>query len=70
MTNNPGAAVKTMGELEALDPDALVTRGLNCNYSLGGQIFLDLNNTPRNETFRQAFRSLYLKSQTEDYSDD
>ena len=70
VTNNPCAAAKTIGELEAMDPDALGTRGFNCNYALGEQIFLDLYNNLGEETFRQGFRSLYLKSQAEDYSDD
>ncbi len=70
VTNNPCAAAKTIGELEAMDPDALGTRGFNCNYSLGEQIFLDLYHSLGEETFRQGFRSLYLKSQAEDYSDD
>ena len=69
VTNRPCAAVKTIGELEAMDPDALGTRGFNCNYSLGEQIFLDLYNSLGEETFRQGFRALYLKSQAEDYSD-
>ena len=70
VTNNPCASVKTIGELEAMDPDALGTHGFNCNYSLGEQIFLDLYNSLGEETFRQGFRFLYLKSQEEDYSDD
>ena len=70
VTNNPCAAVKTIGELEAMDPEELGTRGFNCNYSLGEQIFLDLYNSLGDETFRQGFRSLYLKSQADDSSDD
>ena len=70
VTNNPCAAAETIGELEAMDPDALGTRGFNCNYSLGEQLFLDLYNSLGEETFRQGFRALYLKSQAEDYSDD
>ncbi len=70
VTNNPCAAVKTIGELEAMDPEELGTRGFNCNYSLGEQIFLDLYHSLGEETFRQGFRSLYLKSQAEDSSDD
>ena len=70
VTNNPCAAAQTIGELEAMDPDALGTRGFNCNYSLGEQIFLDLYNSLGEETFRQGFRTLYLKSLAEDYSDD
>ena len=70
VTNNPCASAKTIGELEAMDPDALGTRGFNCNYSLGEQIFLDLYNSLGEHTFRQGFRNLYLKSVVEDYSDD
>ncbi|MDE2785707.1 MAG: hypothetical protein OXL37_03515 [Chloroflexota bacterium] len=70
VTNNPCAAAETIGELEAMDPDALGTRGFNCNYSLGERLFLDLYNSLGEETFRQGFRTLYLKSQAEDYSDD
>ena len=70
VTNNPCAAAKTIGELEAMDPEALGTRGFNCNYALGEQIFLDLYNSLGEEAFRQGFRNLYLKSQAEDYSDD
>ncbi len=70
VTNNPCAAAETIGELEAMDPEEFGTRGFNCNYSLGEQIFLDLYNTLGEDTFRQGFRSLYLKSQAEDYSDD
>ena len=69
-TNNPCASAKTIGELEAMDPEQLGTRGFNCNYSLGEQIFLDLYNSLGEETFRQGFRNLYLKAQAEDYSDD
>ena len=70
VTNNPCAAAETIGELEAMDPDALGTRGFNCNYSLGERLFLDLHHILGEETFRQGFRNLYLKSQAEDYSDD
>jgi len=70
VTNNPCAAAETIGELEAMDPDALGTRGFNCNYTLGERLFLDLYHALGEETFRQGFSSLYLKSQAEDYSDD
>ena len=69
VTNRPCAAVNTIGELEAIDPDTLETRGFNCNYSLGEQVFLDLYRSLGEETFRQGFRALYLKSLAEDYSD-
>ena len=70
VTNYPCAAAETIGELEAMDPEVLGTRGFNCNYALGEQIFLDLYNSLGEETFREGFRNLYLKSQAEDYSDD
>ena len=33
-----------------------------CDYYLGGGFFLDMYHTLGEETFRPAFRSLYLKS--------
>ena len=69
-TNNPCASVKTIAELEALKPGDLETKGFNCNYSLGEALFLDLYNNLGEETFRQGFRNLYLKSQRDDAADD
>ena len=69
-TNNPCASVKTIAELEALKPGDLETKGFNCNYSLGEELFLDLYHTLGEETFRQGFRNLYLKSQQDDPTDD
>lgn len=70
VTNYPCAAAETIRELEAMDPEALGTRGFNCNYALGERLFLDLYHALGDEAFRKAFRDLYLKSQAEDYSDD
>jgi hypothetical protein len=69
-TNYPCASVKTIAELEALKPGDLETKGFNCNYSLGEALFLDLYHTLGEETFRQGFRNLYLKSQRDDATDD
>ena len=69
-TNNPCASVKTIAELESLKPGDLETKGFNCNYSLGEALFLDLYHTLGEETFRQGFRNLYLKSQRDDATDD
>ena len=68
--NNPCASVKTIAELEALKPGDLETKGFNCNYSLGEALFLDLYHTLGEETFRQGFRNLYLKSLRDDATDD
>ncbi len=69
-TNNPCASVKSIAELEALKPEDLGVKGFNCNYWLGEAFFLDLYRTLSDHTFRQGFRSLYLKSQHEDPTDD
>ena len=69
-TNNPCASVKTIAELEALKPGDLETKGFNCNYSLGEALFVDLYDSLGEETFRQGFRNLYLKSQRDDATDD
>ncbi len=68
-TNNPCASVKTIAELEARKPENLETAGFNCNYSLGEAFFLDLYHTLGEETFRQGFRNLYLKSLRDDDAD-
>ena len=74
--NNPCASAKTITELESIAErletwtDTVQANWFRCNYSLGEQIFLDLYNSLGEETFRQGFRNLYLKSQGEDYSDD
>ena len=69
-TNNPCASVKTIAELEALEPEDLGAKGFNCNYWLGEAFFLDLYSTLGEDTFQQGFRTLYLKSQHEDRTDD
>ena len=68
-TRNPCASAKTISQLEGLDAE----RGSNaakCYYSLGEALFLDLYHTLGEETFRQGFRNLYLKSQRDDATDD
>ena len=76
VTNNPCASAETIAELESIAEkletwtETVQTNWFQCNYSLGEQIFLDLYNSLGEETFRQGFRNLYLKSQAEDYSDD
>ena len=42
----------------------------NASILWGSRFSLDLYNSLGEDTFRQGFRSLYLKSQVEDYSDD
>ena len=69
ITRNPCASAKTIADLEGLNAEYGTNAG-RCFYSLGEQIFLDLYNSLGEDTFRQGFRSLYLKSQVEDYSDD
>ncbi len=53
--------------------DIVPTGGLphaSCDYYLGSQLFLNLYHTLGEETFRQRFHSLYLKSQSDDPTDD
>ena len=59
----PCADVETLDQSEILDRK-------ECDYYLGGGFFLDLYHTLGEETFRPAFRSLHLKSQKDDPSDD
>ena len=76
VTNNPCASAKTIAELESiaemLETWAATVQAnwFRCNYSLGEQIFLDLYHSLGEETFRQGFRNLYLKSQRDDATDD
>ena len=44
--------------------------GWDCNYWLGQRLFLDLYRTLGENTFQQAFRSLYLKRLRDDPTDD
>lgn len=67
----PCAAAQTISELEKIGgEDIKDQRSYRCNYPLGERLFLDLYHALGDETFRKAFRDLYLKSQAEDYSDD
>ena len=59
----PCADVETLDQSEILDRK-------ECDYYLGGGFFVDLYHTLGEETFRPAFRSLHLKSQKDDPSDD
>ena len=74
--NNPCASAKTIAELEslavALETWAATVKAnwFRCNYSLGEAFFLDLYNNLGEETFRQGFRNLYLKSLRDDATDD
>ena len=67
----PCASAQTISELENLGGgEDIENRKLyRCNYPLGERLFLDLYHALGDETFREAFRRLYLKSQAEDYSD-
>ena len=67
----PCASAQTISDLEKLGGEGIDDRKLyRCNYPLGERLFLDLYHALGDEAFRKAFRDLYLKSQTEDYSDD
>ena len=70
VTNNPCASAKTISELEDLDPEDLGEKGFNCNYYLGESLFVDLYHGLSEDTFREGFRNLYLKSLVDDTSDD
>ncbi len=74
--SNPCAAADTIAELEGLAVhretwrETVAQNWFRCNYSLGERLFVDLYQTLGEGTFRQGFRSLWLKSQAEDYNDD
>ena len=74
--SRPCAAADTIAVLESLAVhretwrETVAQNWFRCNYSLGEQLFLNLYETLGEETFRQGFRSLWLKSQAEDYNDD
>lgn len=74
--SNPCAAADTIAELESLAvhretwQETVAQNWFRCNYSLGERLFVELYETLGEETFRQGFRSLWLKSQAEDYNDD
>ena len=62
----------SISELEKANPRA--TGGQNtpqsrCYYSMGNRFFLDLYLTLGDETFRPAYRTLYLKTQQDDPTD-
>ena len=69
ITRNPCASAKTIADLEGLNAEYGTNAG-KCFYSLGESLYIDLYDSLGEDTFRQGFRSLYLKSQVEDYSDD
>ena len=73
--SNPCASAETIAELEGLAVhretwrETVAQNWFRCNYSLGERLFVDLYDTLGEEVFRPGFRSLWLKSQAEDYSD-
>lgn len=69
VTNEPCGYARDIAELEALDA-ARGDPAFWCNYALGERLFVDLYRTLGAETFRQAFRGLYLASEEEDADDD
>ena len=68
-TRNPCASADKIFHLEGLDAEYGTNEG-KCFYSLGESLYHDLYDGLGEDTFRQGFRSLYLKSRAEDYSDD
>ena len=62
-----------ISELEKANPDRTHIPGQNtprvCYYSLGQRFFLDLYLALGDETFRQAYRALYLRYQKDDRAD-
>ena len=58
-----------ISELEATDPER-GTDEYRCNYALGSRLFVDLYHVLGENTFRQGFRSLYLKRLQDDPTDD
>ncbi len=68
-TRNPCASAQEISHLEGLDAEYGTNKG-KCFYSLGESLFHELYKGLGEETFRQGFRNLYLKSLAEDYSDD
>ena len=71
--NDPCTLFKTIAEVESLDPEKGTTKKTNeyrCYYSLGERLFLDLYDSLGEETFREGFRNLYLKSLRDDATDD
>ena len=63
-----------ISELEEANPDSYLPSGERnpaqiCHYSLGQRLFLDLYLALGDETFRPAYRTLYLKTQQDDPTD-
>ena len=64
----------SISELEEANPDRWLPSGERnpadiCYYSLGNRFFLDLYLTLGDETFRSAYRTLYLRYQQDDRAD-
>ena len=73
VTSNPCASAKTISEIERLASGGESIedwKAYRCNYPLGERLFVDLYHTLGEETFRQGFRNLYLKSLRDDAADD
>lgn len=73
VTSNPCASAKTISEIERLASGGESIedcKAYRCNYPLGERLFVDLYHTLGEETFRQGFRNLYLKSLRDDATDD
>ena len=70
---SPCTFFDNISELEKANPDRTFIPGQStpreCYYSLGNRFFLDLYLALGEETFRPAFRTLYLKSQQDDPGD-
>jgi len=75
VVSNPCAAADTIAELESKAvrletwADTISADWFRCNYSLGERLFVGLFQALGEETFRQGFRDLYLKSQRDDPTD-
>ena len=73
VTSNPCASAKTISEIERLaygGESIEDWKAYRCNYPLGERLFVDLYDSLGEETFRQGFRNLYLKSLRDDATDD
>ena len=73
VTSNPCASAKTISEIERLASGGESIedwKAYRCNYPLGERLFVDLYDSLGEETFRQGFRNLYLKSLRDDATDD
>ena len=69
----PCSFFDSISELEKANPSREFIPGvdqpLSCYYSLGNRFFLDLYLALGDETFRRAFRTLYLRSQQDNFTD-